>query len=63
MAKDHTEVVWVGETWPECDLCGDPAGYDVCIPGDGRWGNVCEAHFQSSGAKLGLGLGQRLLKE
>lgn len=52
---------------PKCDVHeGDhEADYDIKVPGDGRWANVCEEFYQQVGSpELGTGRGQRLvLKE
>jgi hypothetical protein len=53
---------------PKCDFCDAPAGYDgrtnlrgPNVPGP--WANMCEADFKTYGVGLGLGSGQRLIKE
>jgi hypothetical protein len=51
-----------------CDVCryelgkpDVPAHYDART-NDGRWANVCEAHFRShTPGRLGTGYGQRLI--
>ena len=50
---------------PDCDLCanGTKAQYDVRLPRQGCWANVCEKHFKQEGCKLGTGLGQELIEE
>lgn len=60
MPKNGT-VAYVSKL-PTCDLHGDhEARYDLKIPGDGRWGNVCEELYDGWGRpELGLGRGQRL---
>lgn len=37
---------------PTCDLCGEPAPYDVKTT-QGPWGNLCAKHFKSLGTNLG----------
>lgn len=40
------------------------ADYDIRIPGDSRWANVCEDAYQQVGSPaLGTGKGQRLVYE
>lgn len=50
---------------PTCDLHGGhDAKYDIKIPNDGRWGNVCEQAYRDLGSpQLGLGRGQELVVE
>ena len=50
-------------TFPECDVChdGTKTQYDTRIPSNGRWANVCQAHFTKFDCKLGLGKGQALV--
>ena len=50
---------------PDCDLCanGTKAKYDVRLPRQGCWANVCEKHFKQEGCALGTGLGQELIEE
>ena len=50
---------------PDCDLCanGTKAKYDVRLPLQGCWANVCEKHFKQEGCALGTGLGQELIEE
>lgn len=52
---------------PDCDICKmegktpEPAEYDAQTI-HGRWGYMCEAHYQTHGIKpLGLGIGQKLV--
>ena len=53
---------------PPCDICKaegvdppEPAEYDASTT-SGRWGYMCEAHYQTHGVKpLGLGRGQKLV--
>lgn len=64
--SDHTQVIV--DHLPECDFkntaspCKGHQRYDARLR-DGRWGNVCEHHFQKYGIGLGLGRGQRLLTQ
>ena len=44
----------------KCDFCNNIALYDVNIALLGGWANVCQAHFNQYGCKLGLGYGQKL---
>ncbi len=54
---------------PDCDFCKmegkkEPAEYDARIPrAGGRWGNLCQLHFDQQGCSLGLGRGQKLVLE
>ena len=52
---------------PHCDFCKEdfinkPATVDgkTCF---GPWANMCDVHFSTHGVGLGLGKGQRLIKE
>lgn len=48
---------------PACQFCDDVAArYDVKVGRDGPWGYLCQAHFDASGASLGVGLGQMLVQ-
>lgn len=56
---------------PNCDLCkaegrpNPPLAYaDASITWNLRttWAYVCKMHFDSQGGRLGMGLGQRLIK-
>jgi len=52
---------------PDCDICKmegrtEPAEYDGATS-FGRWGYMCEPHFQTHGKGLGHGIGQRLVLE
>lgn len=62
--KSHSEVVV--KTLPPCDLCEAEgrqrvATYDARIKGGTAWGYLCDDHFATKGAGLGLGIGQRLI--
>jgi hypothetical protein len=51
-----------------CEVCRaegqqTPALYDARIPGSGQWGNLCQVHFDGLGCRLGLGMGQALVKD
>lgn len=55
------------EELPECDICKmegksppDTAEYDGATS-FGRWGYMCEPHFQTHGKGLGHGIGQKLI--
>ena len=54
---------WIGDLSEGCQVCGSPFGkvmYDCAIPTHGMmWGNICRLCFSVSGAKLGLGKGQK----
>ncbi len=47
---------------PGCDMpgCDEPAEYDAATR-SGRWGNLCQTHFDQEGCRLGLGMGQKLV--
>lgn len=51
-----------------CDVCTEPFGvvmYDACVhvrPG-GIWANVCQTCFTAYGGRLGLGLGQKYVRQ
>lgn len=54
---------------PDCDICKmegkdppDKAKYDGATS-FGRWGYMCEPHFQTHGKGLGHGVGQKLVLE
>ena len=48
---------------PKCDFCTEYAHYDAKLKTDSRWAYFCEALFiTESHQRLGLGLGQRLVK-
>ena len=50
---------------PDCDMCKmegkdpEPAEYDASV--SGRWGYLCQKHFDELGCSLGLGMGQKLV--
>lgn len=52
---------------PDCDMCKvegrtEPAEYDARIRATGgRWGNLCQRHFDQFRCRLGLGMGQKLV--
>jgi hypothetical protein len=54
------DVFWVGEI-NVCQLCNGGFDNDVMYDANigGRWGNVCCWCFDASGARLGIGLGQK----
>ena len=65
MAKPHTEVIVLN--FPECDFCSQN-GISTDAEYDGKtvygpWANMCEYHFQLYGVGLGLGRGQKLVRE
>ena len=53
---------------PDCNICAlefpssqpQKARYDAKI-NNSQWAYLCQTHFEGSGAKLGVGLGQRLV--
>ena len=62
MEKNLTEVVVA--RLPECDVCGEPAEYDVKTKfRRGVWANLCEFHWPELRAyeELGTGKGQKLV--
>lgn len=56
----HTQVKV--SSLPKCDFCGKTAGYDGKTT-HGPWANMCEDCFGQHGVGLGLGRGQKLVKE
>ena len=55
---------------PDCDVCRaedqqTPALYSAKLPGWGGmcWANLCQVHFDGLGCRLGLGMGQALVKD
>lgn len=52
---------------PMCDICEasmikKEAQYD-CLLKQGVWANTCDEHFEQFGVGLGLGKGQKLIKQ
>ena len=65
MHANNTAVI-VGKI-PHCDFCKE---YSMDNPATidgkttfGSWANMCDHHYKLYGVGLGLGVGQRLLKE
>lgn len=59
------DVIWSNPP-KACDLCKaqlKDSFFDARIPRYGQWGNVCPACFKSEKCGLGLGRGQRYVKQ
>lgn len=61
LPKPHTTAKYIGPGWPKCDFCSKPASYDGKTA-MGPWAYMCDTHFRMYGVGLGLGRGQKLLK-
>jgi hypothetical protein len=48
---------------PKCDFCGNVAIFDARTKLNNAWAYMCKSHFQTYGIRLGLGWGQRLVKQ
>lgn len=50
----------------KCDLCDEKIGsvfYDAAVPQHGQWGCICPACFTSHQCRIGIGCGQRFVKD
>ena len=58
---DETEVYWIGEVLPRCQLSGRAITdqfVDGRLPGDSAWGCLHPATFAERGGTFGAGCGQ-----
>lgn len=66
---DGEPLYWYGDV-EHCDLCRSPFSkesgtvmYDFKVTAAGMWGNGCENCFQREGGRVGLGFGQKYVRQ
>jgi len=47
---------------PKCQFCDKDAEYDASTSFGGSWAYMCKGHWKMQNGRVGLGIGQKLIK-